>query len=76
MRDTQLMDIVDTVNDLVHKFASFDLLQPSTVHDIIKQFPPICVLHYHVDEFTFFDDLTSNSNATSCTWTTLGWFRS
>ena len=62
MDDIELVEILDTSDDLMEELASLRLLHSLVGHDIVKQLSTLSVLHDKVQLFRSLDDLVKLDN--------------
>ena len=56
MYNILFMNVLNSLNDLLIEFTSFDLMESSSLDNVIKELSPCTVLHNQVYLFISFDD--------------------
>ena len=51
-----LMNVINTGNDLLHKFDSLRLIKPFSFDNVIKQLTTLCIFHDEMNVCFGFDD--------------------
>lgn len=55
MHDVQCVDVIDSCNDLLEKFAGFNLWDAFMFDNIVEQLSIVCIFHYQVKFLGRFD---------------------